>query len=80
MKQKEIFMFKHLQFRQAHSYVPPISLQHLPIAIVGDNIGMVLKTDGDLDTTSSLGGHDITQFLSVIKACPSSHSYFSSAY
>ena len=46
---------------------------HSPIAIDGDNEGIVFKTVEDSDTISSLGGHNTTQLLSVIKACPSLH-------
>ena len=49
------------------------SLQYLLIVADGDNGGILLRTDGDLDVISSLGGHESTQLLSVTKACPSSH-------
>ena len=51
-----------------------------PTVVDGDNEGIITKTDEDRDTISSLGGHNTIQvLLSVIIACPSSHSYFSSA-
>ena len=51
-----------------------------PTVVDGDNEGIVFKIDGDRDTISSLGGHNtIQELLSVITACPSSHSYFLSA-
>lgn len=44
----------------------------------GDNEGVVFKTDGDRDSISLFEGHSTAQLLSMIKARPSSHSYFSS--
>ena len=45
-----------------------------PTSLDGDSEGVPIKTDGDRDTTSSLGAHRTTQLSSVIRACPSLHS------
>ena len=45
-----------------------------PTSLDGDSEGVPIKTDGDRDTTSSLGAHRMTQLSSVIRACPSLHS------
>ena len=51
----------------------PYNCTHQLLLLVA-MVVFLFKTDVDRDTISSLGGHNNTQLLSVIKACPSSHS------
>lgn len=55
-------------------------LQYSPTGVDRDSEGILFKADGDREIISSLGGHNNTQVLSIIKARLSSHSYFSSAH
>ena len=50
-----------------------MSLRCSPIVVDDDSKGIISKTVEDLDVTSSLGGQESTQLLSVTKPCPSSH-------
>ena len=52
----------------------PLLYTYSPTVLDGDNEGTPIKTDGDRDTTSSLGAHRMTQLSSVMRACPSLHS------
>ena len=48
---------------------------HLPNVPVVVSEGDSLYTNGDRDTISSIGGHDIIQLSPVITACSSSQPY-----
>ena len=48
--------------------------RYSPTVLDDNNEGIPIKIDGDRDATSSVGAHRMTQFSSVIRACPSLHS------